>query len=81
MEQGRLRQLVAAAIDQGVCSEELLTAVDDNPDINSGRVRTIILLHTYQRRLRRTESGTTLRDMTVKLVELLSRTPPRNTCG
>ncbi|WP_043265346.1 hypothetical protein [Streptomyces sp. CT34] len=71
MEQSELATLLGRAAIEGVCPQELVTAVEGGCECTSGVVARDSLIRMYQRRLRRTDVGTRLHDQTAALIEFL----------
>lgn len=75
MDQAKLVTLLERAAIEGICTGELANIVAAECEINSGEVSKESLLHTYRRRLRRTEVGTSLHNETRSLIDFLEGHP------
>ncbi|GAA2474549.1 hypothetical protein GCM10010406_08250 [Streptomyces thermolineatus] len=71
MEKTRLEELLAVAVRDGKCPEDVMRATEKGWNVQTGAVTRADLLRSYRRRLGRTQEGSPLREQTQRLVSLL----------
>ncbi|MFI1162501.1 hypothetical protein ACH4UM_02575 [Streptomyces sp. NPDC020801] len=77
MDAGELTRLVAAAVESGVCDRSILERMVNVTRVEAGEVSPDSLLHTYRRRLKRTNPGSELEAATEALISFLEENRER----
>ncbi|WP_037886865.1 hypothetical protein [Streptomyces viridochromogenes] len=71
MDKTRLEELLAVAVRDGKCPEDVMRAAEEGWHVQTGAVARADLLRSYRRRLGRTQEGSTLKEQTQRLVSFL----------